>query len=103
MLVELGYCSSLANQVILGVIEQSSAFGIALYSTCQHSIHNIEFHHGCYAILIIYQSMLSLFMSCVMNMVRLDDLVWILVCCVFGLALAFYLFIRRVGDTGMLG
>ena len=46
---------------------------MALYSFCQYSIHNIEFVHGCYAILIVYQSMLPFIMSCVMNMVRPND------------------------------
>ena len=46
---------------------------MALYSLCQYSIHNIELDHGCYAILIVYQSMLLFIMSCVTNMVRLDD------------------------------
>ena len=46
---------------------------MALYSFCQYSIHNIELDHGCYAILIVYQSMLLFIMSCVTNMVRLDD------------------------------
>jgi len=45
-----------------------------LYSTCQHSIHNIEFAHGCYAILIVYQSMLWFIMSYAKDMVRPDDL-----------------------------
>ena len=45
-----------------------------LYSFCQYSINNIEFVHGCYAILIVYQSMLMFIMSCVTNMVRPD--VW---------------------------
>ena len=47
---------------------------MALYSICQHSIHNIEFCHGCYAISIVYQSMLWLFMSYAKDMVRPDDL-----------------------------
>ena len=45
---------------------------MALYSFCQYSIHNIEFVHGCYAILIVYQSMFMFIMSCVMSMVRPD-------------------------------
>ena len=47
---------------------------MALYSFCQYSIHNIEFFHGCYAILIVYQSMFMFIMSRVTSMVRLD--VW---------------------------
>ena len=46
---------------------------MALYLTCQTSIHNIEFCHGCFTILIVYQSMLSSFMSYATNLVRLDD------------------------------
>ena len=46
---------------------------MALYSTCQYSIHNIELCHGCLTISIVYQSMLSLFMSYASDMVRLDD------------------------------
>jgi len=45
---------------------------MALYSFCQYSIHNLEFVHGCYAILIGYQFMLMFIMSCVMSMVRPD-------------------------------
>ena len=47
---------------------------MALYSFCQYSIHNKELDHGCYVILIVYQSMLMFIMSCVTNMVRPD--VW---------------------------
>ena len=47
---------------------------MALYSICQHSIHNIELCHGCYAISIVYQSMLWLIMNYAKDMVRLDDL-----------------------------
>ena len=46
---------------------------MALYSFCQYSIHNIEFVHGCYAILIVYQSMLSSFISYATVLVRPDD------------------------------
>jgi hypothetical protein len=46
----------LANLVILGVVEQSSASGMALYSTHQYFIHK-EFIHGCFAILIAYHAM----------------------------------------------
>ena len=46
---------------------------MALYSLSV-SIHNIELDHGCYTISIVYQSMLIFIMSCVMNMVRPDDL-----------------------------
>jgi len=47
---------------------------MALYSNCQHSIHNIELCHDCFTILIVYQSLLWLFMSCATDMVRPDDL-----------------------------
>jgi hypothetical protein len=46
---------------------------MALYLTCQFSIHNIELCHGCCTILIVYQSLLSPFMSCATDLVRLDD------------------------------
>ena len=46
---------------------------MALYPTCQTSIHNIEFFHGCFSILIVYQSMLSSFISYAMVLVRPDD------------------------------
>jgi hypothetical protein len=55
--VELGYNFSLANPVVFEVVEQSSASGMALYSTCQYPIHNVELSHGCYAILIVYHTM----------------------------------------------
>ena len=45
---------------------------MALYSFCQYSIHNLEFVHGCYAILIVYPSMLMFIISCVTSMVRPD-------------------------------
>ena len=47
---------------------------MALYQTCQTSIHNIELCHGCFTILIVYQSMLSSFMSYAKVLVRPDDL-----------------------------
>ena len=47
---------------------------MALYLTCQLSIHNIELCHSCFTILIVYQSMLSSFMSCATDLVRPDDL-----------------------------
>ena len=46
---------------------------MALYPTCQTSIHNIEFCHHCFTILIVYQSMLSSFISCAKVLVRPDD------------------------------
>ena len=46
---------------------------MALYSSCQTSIHNIELCHGCFTILIVYQSMLSSFMSYAKVLVRPDD------------------------------
>ena len=60
-------------QVVHEVGEQSSALGLALYSICQHSIHNIELCHGCYAISTVYQSMLCLIMSYAKDMVRQND------------------------------
>src|SRR6185437_9990553 len=45
---------------------------MALYSICQYSIHNIELDHGCFTILIVYQSLLLFIMSCGMSMVRPD-------------------------------
>jgi hypothetical protein len=47
---------------------------MALYPICQTSIHNIATCHGCFAILIVYQSMLSSFMSYAKVLVRPDDL-----------------------------
>ena len=46
---------------------------MALYSNCQHSIHNVELCHGCYAISIVYHSILWLFLSYAKDMIRLDD------------------------------
>ena len=46
---------------------------MALYPTCQNSIHNIELCHGCFTILIVYQSMLSSFMCYAKVLVRPDD------------------------------
>ena len=61
------------EQVVLRVVEQSSAPGMPLYPTCQTSIHNIEFCHGCFTILIVYQSMLSSFISYATVLVRPDE------------------------------
>ena len=47
---------------------------MALYPTCQTFIHNIVICHGCFTILIVYQSMLSSFMSYANVLVRPDDL-----------------------------
>ena len=60
-------------QVVLGVVEQSSAPGMALYSYCHTSIHNIEMCHGCFTIFIVYQSMVSSFISYAKVLVRPDD------------------------------
>ena len=46
---------------------------MSLYPICQTSIHNIELCHGCFTILIVYQSMLSSFMSYAKVLVRPDD------------------------------
>ena len=46
---------------------------MALYLICQTSIHNIEIRHGFFAILIVYKSMLSSFMSYAKVLVRPDD------------------------------
>ena len=46
---------------------------MALYPTCQTSIHNIEFNHGCFTILIVYQSILRSFISYATVLVRIDD------------------------------
>ena len=69
--MELDYFFS--EQAVLGVVEQSSAPGMALYPICQASIHNIKLCHGCFTILIVYQSMLSSFMSYAKVLVRPDD------------------------------
>ena len=55
------------NHVVLGVGEQSLPFSVALYS-------NYQLCHGCYAISIVYQSMLWYFISYAKDMVRPDDL-----------------------------
>ena len=46
---------------------------MALYPICQTSIHNTEFCHGCFTIMIVYQSMLRSFISYTTVLVRLDD------------------------------
>jgi hypothetical protein len=45
-----------------------------MYSTCQYLIHNSEFSHGCYAILIVYQTMPCFITSYPMYVVRPDQL-----------------------------
>jgi hypothetical protein len=47
---------------------------MALYLTCQYLIHNIEFSHGCYAILIVYHTMPCFIISYAIYVVRLDEL-----------------------------
>ena len=46
---------------------------MALYPICQTSILNIELCHGCFTIFIVYQYMLSSFMSYAKVLVRRDD------------------------------
>ena len=46
---------------------------MALYPTCQTSIHNIEFCYGCFTIWIVYQSILRSLISYATVLVRLDD------------------------------
>ena len=46
---------------------------MALYSFCQYSIHNIVLDHDCFTISIVYQSILSSFMSYAKVLVRPDD------------------------------
>jgi hypothetical protein len=60
--------------VIHEVVEQSLASGMALYSTCQYLIHNSEFGHGCYAILIVYHTMPCFITSYPMYVVRPNEL-----------------------------
>ena len=76
---------------------------MALYSFCQYSIHNIEFDHGCYAILIVCQSMLMFIMSCVMSMVRPDDPGMDIGSLCFRACPSILLVHLKVGDPGMLG
>jgi hypothetical protein len=47
---------------------------MALYSTCQYSIHNAELSHGCYAIMIVYHTMPCFFTSHTLYVVRPDVL-----------------------------
>src|SRR6185312_6425370 len=61
------------EQVVIGVVEQSSAPAMALYPTSQTSIYNIEFCYGCFTILIVYQSMLRSFIRYATVLVRPDD------------------------------
>jgi hypothetical protein len=51
--VELGKLSSSANPSCPWLVEQSSALGMALYSTLQYSTHNVELIHGYLTILIV--------------------------------------------------
>jgi hypothetical protein len=62
------------NLVVLEVVEQSSASGMAFYSTCQYSIRNAELSHGCYAILIVYHTMPYSSISYALYVVRSDVL-----------------------------
>jgi hypothetical protein len=47
---------------------------MALYLTCQYSIHNAKLSHGCYAILIVYQTMSCSPIIYALYVVRLDVL-----------------------------
>ena len=88
------------EQVVLGVVEQSSAPGMALYSICKTSIHNIELCHDCFTILIVYQSMLRSFISYATVLVRPDDSGTDRGLLCFRACSSFYSSIRRVGDLG---
>jgi hypothetical protein len=62
------------NPVVLEVVEQSSARGMALYSTCQYLFHNAKLSHGCYDILIVYHTMPCSSISYALYVVRPDVL-----------------------------
>jgi hypothetical protein len=47
---------------------------MALYLTCQYLIHNTEFSHSSYAILIVYHTMPFSFVSYAIYVVRTDEL-----------------------------
>ena len=54
------------------VVEHSSTSGMAMFSDCHYTFHT-ELVHGCSAILIVYQSVLSSFISYTKVLVRPDD------------------------------
>ena len=74
-----------------------------LYSTSHHYIHNIVLRHGFYAILIVYQFMLSSFMSYAKFLVRPDDPGTDRGSLCFRACSSILLSIQRVRDPGTLG
>jgi hypothetical protein len=62
------------NPAVLKIVEQSSASGMALYSTCLYAIHNAELSHGFNAILIVYHTMPCSSTSYALYVVRPDAL-----------------------------
>ena len=90
------------NPVVLGVGEQSSASGMALYSNYHYAIHK-EFVLGYLAMFLACVVKFCSYSSCISCLLRPDDLGKDIGSCAFGLALASYMSIRRVGDLWVLG
>jgi hypothetical protein len=53
-------------------VEQPSTSSMALYSTCQKYIYNLDYLHGCYAILVVCHTMLYAFSNYAIHMLRLE-------------------------------
>ena len=75
---------------------------MALYSDFLYAIH-IEFVLGYLAMFIACLALISAYSSYTSCLLRPDDLAKDIGSLCFGLALASYLSIRRVGDPGALG
>ena len=72
--MELGYYfTSLANPVVLGIGEQSSASGMALYSNYRYAFYK-EFVHGYLAMFLVCLAMICSLSICISCLLRPDDL-----------------------------
>ena len=75
---------------------------MALYSDFHYAVH-IEFILGYFAMFVACLALIYALSSYTSCLLRLEDLGKDIGSCAFGLALASYLSIRRVGDPGVLG
>ena len=75
---------------------------MALYSDFRYAIHS-EFVLGYLAMFVAWLALICAYQ--VILVACLDQMIWVRISvrCAFGLALASYLSIRRVGDLGVLG
>ena len=101
--MELGwYFISLANSVVLGVDEQSSASGMTLYSNFLYINHS-EFVLGYLAMFLACLALISALSSYISCMLRPDDLGRAIGSLCFRACLSIILVHPKGGDPGVLG